>query len=434
MESSLTAKHLNISVIGASGKMGRGILLLVARNIFEDQKKDIKTRTLFAVDLSEKGLEETLNYVKKQSRKFAEKNLTEIKSFYKDNKTLICDQSFIEQYIIDVIGLINFSTEISSTYNSTLIFEAIAEREELKADLFKTIDRNSNVTPYFFSNTSSIPISQMELKADIAGRLVGLHFYNPPPVQKLLEIIEPINISSELSDLTSGLAIQFGKIVVNAPDKPGFIGNGQFIREISSAIEKITELAKTKELDDAIYTLNSVTKEELLRPMGIFEVMDYVGIDVCLSIMDVMKKAFRKENFNGSLLIDLLKQKMRGGQDENGRVKNGVFKYYQGEIIAVFNGNEYKSISPNNKENTFSYSWKELKRSNDLENQLSSHFSNLKESNSFRSRLAFEHGNTCKQIALGLVNKQIAYDADDVNKVMTLGFHHLYGPVNKFFD
>ncbi len=414
--------------------MGRGILLLVARNIFEDQKKDIKTRTLFAVDLSEKGLEETLNYVKKQSRKFAEKNLTEIKSFYKDNKTLICDQSFIEQYIIDVIGLINFSTEISSTYNSTLIFEAIAEREELKADLFKTIDRNSNVTPYFFSNTSSIPISQMELKADIAGRLVGLHFYNPPPVQKLLEIIEPINISSELSDLTSGLAIQFGKIVVNAPDKPGFIGNGQFIREISSAIEKITELAKTKELDDAIYTLNSVTKEELLRPMGIFEVMDYVGIDVCLSIMDVMKKAFRKENFNGSLLIDLLKQKMRGGQDENGRVKNGVFKYYQGEIIAVFNGNEYKSISPNNKENTFSYSWKELKRSNDLENQLSSHFSNLKESNSFRSRLAFEHGNTCKQIALGLVNKQIAYDADDVNKVMTLGFHHLYGPVNKFFD
>lgn len=434
MDSSLTAKHLNISVIGASGKMGRGILLLVARNLFEDQMKNTKSRALFAIDLSEKGLKETLNYVKKQSRKFAEKNLTEIKFFYKDRKTLMCDQGFIEEYISDIVGLINFSTEISSTYNSTLIFEAIAEREELKVDLFKTIDQNSNVTPYFFSNTSSIPISEMELRADIAGRLVGLHFYNPPPVQKLLEIIEPINISKELSDLTYALANQFGKIVVNAPDKPGFIGNGQFIREISSAIEIVTELTKTKELDAAIYILNSVTKEELLRPMGIFEVMDYVGIDVCLSIMDVMKEAFQKESFNGSLLIDLLKQKMNGGQDENGRVKNGVFKYSQGEIIAVFNGNEYISISNNNQENAYSYSWKELKKSNDLENQLNSHFSNLKESNSFRSRLALEYGNTCKQIGLGLVNKQIAYNAEDVNKVMILGFHHLYGPVNKFFD
>ena len=168
--------------------------------------------------------------------------------------------------------------------------------------------------------------------------------------------------------------------------------------------------------------------------MGIFEVMDYVGIDVCLSIMVVMEEAFQKESFNGSLLIDLLKQKMNGGQDENGRVKNGVFKYSKGEIIAVFNGNEYKSISHNNQEKAYPYSWKELKNSNDLENQLNSHFLNLKESNSFRSRLALEYGNTCKQIGLGLVNKQIAYNAEDVNKVMNLGFHHLYGPVNKFFD
>ena len=108
MDSSLTAKHLNISVIGASGKMGRGILLLVARNLFEDQMKNTKSRALFAIDLSEKGLEETLNYVKKQSRKFAEKNLTEIKFFYKDRKTLMCDQGFIEEYISDIVGLINF--------------------------------------------------------------------------------------------------------------------------------------------------------------------------------------------------------------------------------------------------------------------------------------------------------------------------------------
>ena len=295
------------------------------------------------------------------------------------------------------------------------------------------IEAITTVNPFYFTNTSSIPINSIEEKANVKGRVIGFHFYNPPPVQKLLEIIKTDNCLKELELIAQELAKSLNKTVVNAPDFTGFIGNGVFIREVSYAIGLVESLALEKGLINAVFLVNEITKKLLIRPMGIFEVVDYVGINVCKSIMDIMENDFKNEHFNNALLKRLLEQNIIGGQDNNGKVKNGIFKYESGEIVGVFNGINYSNFDQLNFDELVNLTWRELRGSMNMDAILSKHFVDLSKSSGVAAKIAVEYLGACNKIGKHLVADGIAFHDKDVNSVMKLGFHHLYGPIIPFF-
>ena len=434
MSNHLFSSVKNISVLGASGKMGRGIVLLFARSILQFNLKHQEKRQIFAFDIASDGLEKMLLYIELQSIKYAEKNSETIRELYSDHSELVNELDFVKAYVADIKNLISISTSIDSVYNSEFVFEAVAENVDVKTSLFRSIDENSIVRPYFFTNTSSIPISTLEKEAGIAGRIVGLHFYNPPPVQKLLEIIRTHHTESELVMLADEIAKELNKTVVYAPDFAGFIGNGQFLREVSYAVDLAQEISKDYGLSKAIYLINEATRELLLRPMGIFEVVDYVGVTVCDSIMSVMQKAFPNESFNNTLFSKWIQAGALGGQDTKGKTKNGIFKYEFGQIVGVYDDTEYCKTEKLKFEGVETLSWKDLKSDKSLKKTLNHYFFKLHSLKSPWAQIAIQYGKACNSIGENLVAQKIAFSENDVNKIMTLGFHHLYGPVNSFFD
>jgi len=423
----------NICVLGASGKMGRGIVFLMAQYFFKlNFKKGIKFE-LVAVDISEEGLKNMLSYIEVQLSKFSEKNFSQIIEIYSEEPVKGSKEYYFKKYTEDVLKCIKTSTSIESAKEAGLIFEAVAESIDLKTELMHKIEAITTVNPFYFTNTSSIPINRIEQNANVKGRVIGFHFYNPPPVQKLLEVIKTNNCLKELELIAQELAKCLNKTVVNAPDFTGFIGNGVFIREVSYAIGLVEMLAPEKGLTSAVFLVNEITKKLLLRPMGIFEVVDYVGINVCKSIMDIMANDFKNEHFNNTLLKRLLEQNIIGGQDNNGKIKNGIFKYESGEILGVFNGLNYSNSDQLNFDESVNLTWRELRGAKKMDTILFNHFEDLSKSSDVAAKIAVEYLKACCIIGKDLVANGIAFNNKDVNSVMKLGFHHLYGPIIPFF-
>lgn len=412
--------------------MGRGIVWLLAQHMLHSSLQDNSSRHLFAIDLSMDGLQKMEQYIEGLALKYAERNIVGVRKRYKDHGHLIDNEDFILAYVRDISSLIHTSHTVASAYTSELIFEAVAEKIDIKTSLFQDIDKNSVVQPFFFTNTSSIPISEIEKEAQIEGRLIGLHFYNPPPVQKLLEIIPTSATSTELKQLANNIATELKKTIIYAPDQAGFIGNGQFLREVSYAVSLAQELSKDCSLPEALYQINEVTKHLLLRPMGIFELMDYVGINVCSSIMDIMKKAFPEESFNEEPLTNWLNAGALGGQDNKGKTQDGIFKYEAGQITAAFDGATYQNLQKINFGKLAPYSWKELKPKRNIDPLLLDYFNTLKDADDALAKMAIQYGLACTRIGEHLVSEKIALSKEDVNQVMTLGFHQIYGPINNF--
>jgi 3-hydroxyacyl-CoA dehydrogenase len=423
----------NVSVLGASGKMGRGIVLLLARTILQQNIQFKSDQKIIALDISQSGLKQMLIYIEIQSAKYAEKNIEWVHRFY-GKKNHASESDFVDLYVEDIKKLIQPTDKLEDTYGSELIFEAVAEKIDVKTSLFEKIDKNSKVRPYFFTNTSSIPISSIETKAKLKGRLIGLHFYNPPPVQKLLEIIRTDQTEEKLFNLAVEIGQLLNKTIVYAPDFAGFIGNGQFLREVSYAADVVQKISSNHGFTEAMLLVNELTRDVLLRPMGIFEVVDYVGIDVCNSILSVMQEAFPNETFNDTFFQNWIKSGQVGGQDTKGHTKNGIFKYGPSGIIGIFDTYRYKSITPLDLSEITSHTWQELKSDVSSQKTLEEHFKNLHLSKNNFSRIAVEYGKECNKIGEKLVAQKIAFSENDVNQIMTLGFHHLYGPINSFFD
>ena len=168
-------KLQNVSVLGAAGKMGSGILLLTAIEMADLQLKPenkSKTFALNAIDVSPAALSGLFLYLKAQVRKIAEKKMVALRAVYKDRKDLIENGEIIDQYIDDVLKIVHTSTSIESAYNSGLIFEAIIENSELKVKLIKQILANNNNDPWFFTNTSSVPINELDTPRHTVGELL----------------------------------------------------------------------------------------------------------------------------------------------------------------------------------------------------------------------------------------------------------------------
>lgn len=437
----------NISILGAAGKMGSGILLLTAIEMADLSFKKENRKLNFilnAVDVSDSALNGLIKYVRLQVRKIAEKKIGLLRDMYSDNPNLVSNHDIIEDYIHQVLAVIRPTTLIESAYKSNVIFEAVNENPDLKIKLIKQIDENSNTNPWFFTNTSSVPIGYLDEKTDLDGRIIGFHFYNPPAVQKLVELIKGNNTLQELSDFAIEYAKKLRKFVVHSNDVAGFIGNGHFMRDALLGISFVEELKSKYGFPEAIYLVNRVSQDLLVRPMGIFQLIDYVGIDVCKYIMEVMNPYFDDEDIHSNTLDQLFERGVLGGQNSDGSQKNGFMIYNKGKISSIYDFYNdqyvnYEEIEIKMKEiigelpNQF-ITWKEAIKIRDRNSVLQSFFNNLKSSETIGASLAKRYMKGTREIGIKLVEQNVAKNEQDVNDVMLTGFFHCYGPINDFLS
>ncbi len=439
----------NVSVLGAAGKMGSGILLLTAVEMADLSLKPEnkgKAFVLNAIDISPEGLAGLMKYLRDQIRKVAEKKTVLLRKMYADRDDLIENYDIIDEYIFDVMNVVRPSTTMSAAHNSTLIFEAVSENRALKVKLLGDIDKNNDNNPWFFTNTSSVPINLIETEAGLEGRVVGFHFYNPPAVQRLVELIVTEKTTDDVEAFAREYAKKLKKIIVPSNDFAGFIGNGHFMRDALHAMKEAETLAEEKNIPlyKAIYIINKVTQDYLVRPMGIFQLIDYVGIDVVQFILNVMNPFVSDEELSHNLLDKMLLQGVKGGQKSSGAQKDGFLKYKGGRFTAIWDihKQEYVELDTFKDEcdeimgdmPDSAVAWKSMLRNKKKDELLTAFFNDLKASSELGAKIAVKYGQKSKAIGEKLVADKVANEIDHVNTVMLTGFFHAYGPVNNYFD
>jgi len=439
----------NVSVLGAAGKMGSGILLLTAVEMadlsLKPENKD-KSFVLNAIDIDPAGLSGLMKYMREQVRKVAEKKTVWLRKAYADRDDLVENYDIIDEYIFDVLNIVRPVTSMEAAHKSNLVFEAVSENRALKVKLLSGIDQNNPNNPWYFTNTSSVPINLIESEAGLDGRILGFHFYNPPAVQRLVELITTEKTSEETIEFAHEYAKRLKKVVVPSNDFAGFIGNGHFMRDALHGMMEAEALASEKNIPlyKAIYIINKVTQDYLIRPMGIFQLIDYVGIDVVQFILNVMNPFNADENLQHDLLDKMMEQGIKGGQYSSGAQKDGFLKYKGGKIVAVWDTHKqhYVDVEEFQEEceelmgsiPATKVVWKDLLRNKQKDELLLQFFNDLKASDELGAILAVKYGKRSKEIGEKLVKDLVAQKIDDVNTVMLTGFYHAYGPVNNFFD
>ncbi|RLC51167.1 MAG: hypothetical protein DRH79_06590, partial [Candidatus Cloacimonadota bacterium] len=350
----------------------------------------------------------------------------------------------INEYVFDVMNVVRPVTTLESTYKSNLIFEAVAENADLKIKIFKEIDENNPNKPWFFTNTSSVPITKLENEANLKGRILGFHFYNPPAVQKLVELILTENTAKETEEFALKYANKLKKKIVYSNDFAGFIGNGHFMRDALYGINKALELADKENISipEAIYIVDKISRDFLVRPMGIFQLIDYVGVDVCSFIMGVMNPYLDDEDLYSPELHKMLELGVKGGQFSSGAQKDGFLKYERGTPVAAYDFEarkyvEYSDIQAKCDEKigiapVSQKPWKAVNFDKQKSDILTEYFHELNGTDSFGCKLAIDYLKTSKQIGKKLVSMNVAKTDEDVNTVLLTGFYHAYGPINNY--
>jgi len=439
-------KLQNVTVLGAAGKMGSGILLLTAVEMADISLKPEnkgKAFVLNAMDVSKEGLAGLMLYLRTQVQKIAEKKTVALRRLYADRADLIENEEIINQYIFDVMNIVRPTTRLESAYDSSLVFEAVSENRALKVKILSQIDQNNPGKPWFFTNTSSVPIHLIDEEANLGGRILGFHFYNPPAIQKLVELIITGTTNAEMTEFAKGYAKNLGKVVVPANDFAGFIGNGHFMRDALHGIQTAEKLASEMTFTEAVYAVNRITQDYLIRPMGIFQLIDYVGIDVVSFIMGVMNPFLPDEDLHSNLLDKMLEQGVKGGQYSDGSQKDGFLKYEKGKAVAFYNP-DTKAYQPvtdfkDKIDNLLGETpaslipWKAAVKVKDKDAAFGKIFSDMKAINARGAKLAIEYGQRSNAIGKKLVADNVAFNDNDVNTVLLTGFFHAYGPVNGYF-
>ncbi len=435
----------NVTVLGAAGKMGSGILLLTAVEMADlSLKPENKGRTfiLNAMDVSDKGLSGLMKYLQTQVRKIAEKKTVALRKVYEERKDLIENGEIIEQYVFDVLNIVRPTTGLEPARKSNLIFEAVNEDPNLKVKIFREIEENTDKLPWYFTNTSSVPINQLDSEAKLNGRILGFHFYNPPAVQKLVEVIVTDKTLEDMQEFAETFAKKLRKVTVPSNDFAGFIGNGHFMRDALHGIEEAKTVAEKVGFAAGVLAVNKVSQELLVRPMGIFQLIDYVGIDVCQYIMKVMNPHLKDENLHSEVLDKMIDLGVRGGQNSDGSQKDGFLKYERGRPIAVYDPEKKDYIDISELEHKVADylgklpesipAWKKIIRDKSKEGVLKDFFEELKNISSPGAELAVRYLAKSKDIGKKLVNDNVARKEEDVNTVMLTGFYHAYGPINDY--
>jgi 3-hydroxyacyl-CoA dehydrogenase len=437
----------NVAVLGAAGKMGSGILLLTALEMADlsllPENKD-KTFALYAIDVSAKALADLMAYIKGQVIKAAEKKTIQLRKIYENRADLVENYEIVDQYVFDVMNIIRPVTRIEVAYDCSLIFEAIKEDPALKVKIFSQINKNNPNKPWFYTNTSSIPISQLDKDADLEGRILGVHFYNPPAVQKLVEVIRGKNTQDEINDFALEYIKRLKKVAVPSNDYAGFIGNGHFMRDALYGINEAKKLAADMSWVEAVYCINKVSQDFLVRPMGIFQLIDYVGIDVCSYIMSVMNPHLADEDLHSDVLDKMIGIGVMGGQFASGAQKDGFLKYEKGAPVAVYDLDKKDYVPFSNYQSkcdqwlgNMPSSWKPWKSVNfdKTKNEiLEKYFGDLKGMETRGAILAKAYHKRSVEIGQKLVADKVAHNDNDVNTVLLTGFFHAYGPINNYLN
>ena len=327
----------NVAVLGAAGKMGSGIVLLLAQEMAKLKiANPDKGYHLYALDISEDTLDGLMDYLRAQATKAAEKGCVMLRELYKDRQDLIENYDIIDQFTQDVLRVIRPTTELSMIKNARMIFEAIVEDENVKIKVLMQLDEQCPPDTYYFTNTSSIPIHVLDDGVSLDGRIIGYHFYNPPAVQKLAELIPAKSTKKDVIDISHEIARRLKKKIIPSNDVAGFVGNGHFMRDILHAIGEVERLSGTFSLVEGVYALNKVSQDFLIRPMGIFQLIDYVGADVCQLIMKVMTRYIDGATLQSELIDRMVDKKIIGGQYADGSQKDGFLKYEKNRPAGVY--------------------------------------------------------------------------------------------------
>jgi len=443
----LSERLENVAVIGAAGKMGSGIALLltkelaVTRLLPEGKGKGYR---LALIDVSDAALEGLIKYLRTQLVKLAEKGVGQLRELYADRSDLVENGEMIQEFVSDAMSILRPSTDMSAIASAGLIFEAVFEDEELKVNLLTKAKEHAHPDAWYLTNTSSIPIGGLDEKLSFGGRIVGYHFYNPPAVQKLLELITSDKTLPEVKEAGSALAKRLGKKVFPANDIAGFIGNGHFIRDGLHAMRTAEKLRDGEDWAKALYKMNRVSQDWLLRPMGIFQLIDYVGVDVFQLILNVMSRYLPDQGLETDFFKTLINKKVLGGQHHSGAQKDGILKYEKGRPCAVYDlaksdyvafDSEGLSRDADNELGALPdgfQPWKALLMNRGKGDMLEKHFKSLRSSATEGAKLAMEYLTESKRIGEQLVSDNVALSSDDVNGVLTNGFYHLYGPINDY--
>jgi 3-hydroxyacyl-CoA dehydrogenase len=437
----------NVAIIGAAGKMGSGISLLLAQEMArlknKPENKD-KNYRLFLIDVNLDHLAGLQQYLRTQLVKAGEKACVMLREMYKDRQDLVENQDCINQYVEDALSFIRTGTDLSIVKDSRVIFEAILEKKDLKVDLLKKVDNFCGKDTLYLTNTSSIPINILNKEANLNGRIIGFHFYNPPTVQKLAELIFADNTVQELRDFSMELAKRLSKKIVPSNDIAGFIGNGHFLRDGLYGLREAKRLAKDYSLPGGLYIINKISQDLLVRPMGIFQLIDYVGVDVFQSISETIDHYIQGEDLKDDLLKKMYDKKILGGQKSDGSQKDGFLKYDRNRPVGVYDidKGEYKLFDPQGWSGELDkklgeypvgfYAWRNLVADPKKADKLKTFFQNLKSSNTLGAKLALAYLKNSKEIGEKLVKIGVAKTAEDVNNVLLNGFYHLYGPINDY--
>ncbi len=253
----------NIAVIGA-GTMGNGIAHTFAQFNYNVQ----------LIDISQLALEKGIATISKNlDRMVAKEKISEADKV----KTLA--------------NITTFTSIKDGVKYASLVIEAATENTVLKTKIFKELDEVCPEDTILATNTSSISITQIAAVTNRPDKVIGMHFMNPVPIMKLVEIIRGYNTSDEVMKFTVNLSKEINKIPVQVNDYPGFVANRILMPMINEAIETLYNgVAGVTEID-------TVMKLGMAHPMGPLQLADFIGLDVCLSILNVMHDGFKNPKY-----------------------------------------------------------------------------------------------------------------------------------------
>ena len=252
-----------IAVIGA-GTMGNGIAHTFAQSGF----------TVKLIDISEAAIERGMNTIAANlDRMVAKGNISE------DDK-------------MKTIGNIITYTDVKDgVVGCDLVVEAATENVDLKLKIFKQLSEICDHNTILATNTSSISITQIAAAVVHPERVIGMHFMNPVPIMKLVEIIRGYNTSNEVTKIIMDLSVKLGKVPTEVNDYPGFVANRILMPMINEAIETLYNGV------GGVAEIDTVMKLGMAHPMGPLQLADFIGLDVCLSILNVMYNGFKNPKY-----------------------------------------------------------------------------------------------------------------------------------------
>ncbi len=258
-----------IAVIGA-GTMGNGIAHVFAQNGFE----------VNLIDTQSAALDRAMQTIAKNLARQVAKSIIQLDDKEKTLSLITC-----------------FTNLKEGVQDRDLVIEAATENSKVKLAIFSEIDQYTKTNCIIASNTSSISITQLAEATQKPGNIIGMHFMNPVPVMKLVEIINGQATSSEVTETIVSLTTQIGKIPCVVKDAPGFIANRILMPMINEAI-----LAFEEGISDAA-TIDQIMKLGMAHPMGPLQLADYIGLDVCKNILEIMEDGFQNSKYKPAALL-----------------------------------------------------------------------------------------------------------------------------------